>query len=255
MKNINREHLWKIRSANYDKLFWVNDLSYIDIITKLAMLKKDDIVLDVGCGTGVVTNIVKPLVKHVVGIDISDAMLEKGKWNGISIVKWDISEVLFATNIFDKILARMVFHHIRDNLDNVLSNCYNLLKNEGLIVIAEGVPPTDDDEIVNWYTEMFKFKEERRTFRSNEIAQYLKKNGFLDIKQLVYVMKKFSVKNWLKNSGISKGNQNKIMEMHLKAPQEVKDAYDMRIVKDDCLIRTKNIVIVGKKKMPRSCKS
>jgi len=245
---MNREHFWKIRSANYDKLFWAKDISYIDALIKSAILKKNNIVLDVGCGTGIVTHMIKPFVEHVVGIDISDAMLKKGKWEGISVIKWDISNSLFTNEIFDKILARMVFHHILDDLDNVVSRCYGLLKKRGVIIVAEGIPPADDADIVEWYTEMFKFKEERCTFKSNDIAVYLKKNGFSDVKKLIYVMENFSVKNWLENSNIGRRNQKKIMDMHLNAPQKIKDVYNMRIVKNDCLIRTKNIITTGKKK-------
>jgi len=124
----------------------------------LQSFKKDDIVLDVRSGTGVVARAIKPFVKHVVAVDISDAMLSKGQWEGISIVKWDIFDLLFVNNLFNKIIARMVFHHIFDELDRVIIRCYDMLKKGGELIVAEGTPPTDDD-VVEWYTEMFKLKE------------------------------------------------------------------------------------------------
>ena len=42
--------------------------------------------------------------------------------------------------------------------------------------------------------------------------------------------------------------QRKIMKMHKDADQNVKDAYNMKITKDDCFVDTKNVVIVGQKK-------
>ena len=102
----------------------------------------------------------------------------------------------------------MVFHHILDNLDRVFIQCYDLLRDNGRLIVAEGVPPSDDDEIVDWFTEMFKLKEERRTFTSQEIAFYMKKNGFEDVEQVEYLMDDFSVKNWLENSGLEKDKQD-----------------------------------------------
>jgi ubiquinone/menaquinone biosynthesis C-methylase UbiE len=235
-------------SAYYDKLFWTKDLSYLDTIIEKANFIKEDLVLDVGCGTGAVTKAIKPNVKHVIGIDISDAMLSKGEWEGTSLVKCDISEHVFCDNLFDKITARMVFHHILDNLDRVFIQCYDLLRDNGRLIVAEGVPPSDDDEIVDWFTEMFKLKEERRTFTSQEIAFYMKKNGFEDVEQVEYLMDDFSVKNWLENSGLEKDKQDKIMDMHVNASKNVKEVYQMRFTDDDCLIRIRNIITVGNKK-------
>jgi len=247
MKNsdLSREKFWEIRAAKYDKLFWVKDDSYIKEIIELSECKKDDVVLDVGSGTGVVARAIKPLVKHVVAVDISDAMLSKGQWEGISIVKWDISDLLFVNNLFNKIIARMVFHHIFDELDRVIIRCHDMLKNGGKLIVAEGTPPTDDDEIVEWYTEMFRLKEERRTFRSNEIASYLKKHGFEKVRQKTHFMDNFSIRNWLQNSGIDRKNCEKIMQMHINSSSKIKSAYQMRILDNDCLIKTKNIITVG----------
>lgn len=69
----------------------------------------------------------------------------------------------------------MVFHHIMDNLDRAVLRCYDLLKENGKICVAEGVPPVDDPDVVDWYTEMFKLKEERRTFTPEQLVDYLRK--------------------------------------------------------------------------------
>jgi len=241
------EKFWHIRSANYDKLFWTKDEDYLNAIIRAGHFKKSDLVLDVGTGTGIVAKKIKPLVKHVVGIDISGSMLEKGSWEGVSVVNGDIRENLFADNLFDKIIARMVFHHILYNLNGAISQCYEVLKKGGRLVVAEGVPPSDDREIVNWYSSVFKLKEKRRTFTNKDLVNYLKKNGFKNIQTRVYMIDNFSIKNWLRNSGLPISKQHKIMQLHIKANKKIKDVYQMKITKNDCLIRTKNIIITGEK--------
>jgi len=236
---------WHERAVHYDKLFWTKDKSYLDAIIRAAGFKKNDLVLDVGTGTGTVASRIKPIVGHVVGIDISDSMLSRKKWDGISMVKWNVCEALFANSIFDKVVARMCFHHIVDNLDLAVKRCRALLKPGGKIIVAEGVPPSDDPRIVKWYEKMFKLKEKRLIFTEKYLKNMLAKNGFRKIKILEHQMKSFSIKNWLLNSGIERKNRQKIMALHQNAEERIKKAYNMVLKKDDCLVDTKHMIIIG----------
>lgn len=242
-----REQFWHIRAEKYDNLFWTKDISYIDAILEASGFSKDDVVLDVGTGTGAIARTIRPLVSHVIALDNSPSMLEKGKWDGFSFIKWDIADRIFKDSLFDKVIARMVFHHIFDDLSKVYIRCYDVLTPKGRLIVAEGVPPTDDPDIVEWYTEMFKLKEERRVFSPSELVDYHKKAGFQNVKCHTHIMKGFSIRNWLENSGIDMGTQEKIMGMHLNASQKVKDAYNMEIKDGDCLVDTKNVIVTGDK--------
>jgi ubiquinone/menaquinone biosynthesis C-methylase UbiE len=249
MKGLNdsRTHFWHIRSKNYDKLFWVNDMSYLHLIKKMGGFQKKDIVLDVGSGTGVVARYLKDNVKHIICIDISSSMLSQGKWNDISLIKWDISDRLFVDNLFDKIVARMVFHHIINDLDRALVRCHDLLKKNGKLIIAEGIPPSDEEDVVKWYSDMFKLKEERITFRENDLLNMLKDNGFKNIKKVLHLNENFSIKNWLINSGLNKKTQEKIFSIHLDANEKIKKLYNMRFKDNDCIVTTKNLILIASK--------
>jgi ubiquinone/menaquinone biosynthesis C-methylase UbiE len=238
---------WYERAVNYDNLFWTKDEGYLDAILVMGDFKSDDFVLDVGVGTGAVAKKIKPYVEHVIGIDISDSMLKKGEWDGMSTIKWNICDALFTNNIFDKIVARMVFHHIVDNLDIAIMRCYDLLKKGGKIIVAEGVPPSDEPYVIEWYTNMFKLKEERLTFTHDELLNRLKKIGFKNIKIREYITKNFSIKNWLINSGLEQKRQDMIMELHLSADKRIQNVYNMQYVNGDCLVDTRNIILVGEK--------
>ncbi|KUK97137.1 MAG: hypothetical protein XE07_0522 [Methanothrix harundinacea] len=242
-----RDNFWCKRAENYDELFWTKDEGYLDTIINVSNFKFEDLVLDVGVGTGAVAKRIKPYVKHVIGIDISGSMIEKCRSEGISIIKWDICEALFANKIFDKVVARMVFHHILDDLDLAIMRCYELLKNNGKIIVAEGLPPSNDPDVIEWYKNMFKLKEERLTFTCEDLIDRLSKAGFNNICAYEYRMAEFSIKNWLINSGIEKENQDKIMEMHLSADEKIKSVYNAKYVNGDCFVDTKNIIIVAEK--------
>jgi|LGVF01.2.fsa_nt_gb ubiquinone/menaquinone biosynthesis C-methylase UbiE len=241
------EKFWRDRAVHYDRLFWTKDEGYLDAIIDVGDFKSDDLVLDVGVGTGDVAKKIKPYVKHVVGVDISDSMLKNVEMKGISLVKWNICDALFTNNIFDKVVARMVFHHVVDNLDIAILRCYDLLKNGGKIIVAEGVPPSDDSYVIDWYTNMFKLKEERLTFTPEGLSNRLKKIGFKNIKMREYITKKFSIKNWLINSGLEQKRQDMIMNLHLSADTRIQNVYNMQYINGDCLADTKNIILVGEK--------
>lgn len=241
------DNFWQIRSAKYDKLYWTKDESYIDAIIRMGDLKKSDLVLDVGTGTGTMGKAIMPFVNHVIGLDNSEAMLNKGNWGGFSVIKWDISDRIFQDGLFDKIFARMVFHHILNNLDRPFLRCYDLLKDKGKLVVAEGIPPSDDSEITQWYTDMFTLKEERRVFSGGELEHRFRKNGFQNVSSHIHVMKSFDVRNWVINSGLDKNISDKIIGMHYNASQKVKDAYNMKISHNTCFIDTRNVIIVGEK--------
>lgn len=58
--------------------FYVNDFRFLDhFVQKLAPLWRGQIVLDVGCGSGLQTVQFAPRAKHVIAIDISGALMRK----------------------------------------------------------------------------------------------------------------------------------------------------------------------------------
>lgn len=64
MFNVSSKSFFQINSIQMEKLY--------DVAIKLANLKKEDVVLDLYCGTGTITSIIAGHVKKVVGIEIVD---------------------------------------------------------------------------------------------------------------------------------------------------------------------------------------
>ena len=241
------EPFWGIRSRNYDRLFWVRDGDYLAAILDMMDLRPEHLVLDVGTGTGVVARAIKDRVRHVVALDPSGEMLQQGSWEGISVLRWDISDAVFAPGIFDRVVARMVLHHMEGSLGAALRRCYEVLKPEGRLVVAEALPPSEDEEVVRWWTEMFRLKENRIVFSLGFLWMLLTEHGFRNIRLRENWIRDFSVTNWLQNSGLPEERQKEIIETHRAAPPAVQKAHRMRWVEGDCLIRSRNLILSGKK--------
>lgn len=243
---MNQEQFWKIRAEKYNNLEWVKDDSYICAFVASTNFSDNDLVLDVGTGTGVIAHAIAPLVKEVIGLDISQDMLEHSNWNGNKyFIRRDIINPIFCEGVFDKVTARMVFHHITQDTQRAMDECYKVLKKGGKLILSEGVPPTP--EVKDDYVKIFKLKEERLTFLEQDLVQLMEQSGFKNIKIIPHIMGNFSVRDWLKNSGLPHEKQDKIFEMHVTGSESFKKAYNLKITNGDCLIDVKNLILVGEK--------
>ncbi len=238
---------WIVRAKKYNELKWVTDYYLLNQLIMFCNLKKTDIVHEIGCGTGVIAKAIAPKVKQVVASDYATEMLTQLHADEKIITMCsDVEQEPVFLEDFDKIIARMVFHHI-DDLEKGLNNCRKMLKYGGSIIIQEGIPPTEDKAIIDWYTYVMGKKEKRHTFTETRMHIILGWCGFRNVESKVITDKNFSVSNWLASSGQDAKVCQEIYELHKKAPYRIKKAYNMRITKDDILINTKVLLIKGEK--------
>lgn len=237
---------WKKRAEHYNELMWAKDGAYLDAFVKACKLKKTEVVLDVGTGTGIVAHAIAPLVQEVIGLDKSQAMLEHSNWRGnMYFIRRNILTPIFKDEVFDKVVARHVFHHILVGRQRAMNECYRVLKRGGLMVFSEGVPPCP--EVKRDYIEIFKLKEKRRTFLEEDIVDLMKKAGFQNIQVSIFMLKSMSVRSWLVNSDVPESTQEQILDLHANAGDYFKKAYNMVQVAGDCFIDVKMAIVTGEK--------
>lgn len=97
--------------------------------------------LDVGCGSGILMNALSKHYEEVIGIDISDNMLEIGRQkrnaSNLKYIRMDATVMTF-TKKFDFIVSRTTLHHIEHKAE-VIENLKFLLAENGKIVIVDNV--------------------------------------------------------------------------------------------------------------------
>lgn len=144
MDSLNRtEKFWDNTANNYDQEEKKDEQTYIKIIEKTKKyLKISDIVLDYGCGTGLISNEIADNVKKVHGIDISSKMIEiaKRKADGrkienIYFAHSTIFDERYKRGLFDVILVFYILHLLEDT-PKVIQRINELLKPGGLIISA-----------------------------------------------------------------------------------------------------------------------
>jgi 2-polyprenyl-3-methyl-5-hydroxy-6-metoxy-1,4-benzoquinol methylase len=117
-------------------------------IRKTIPLRKDMDVLDFGCGTGLLTLQLQPLVRHITGVDSSQGMLDilgaKCRSQGlpnVTTVLADLDRGDLLEGEYDLVVSSMTFHHLRD-VQPVLLQFFQHLRPSGIIAIAD----LDSDE-------------------------------------------------------------------------------------------------------------
>jgi len=238
---------WKRRALVYNNLAWTKNDQFIQSILVAGRFQKTNTVLDAGAGTGIVAKAVAPLVNTVVAMDTSPHMLDLVPTDDHKIV-WcvgDLRDVPYDDGYFDAIVARYVFHHITDNTDKAMSECYRVLRPGGVIVFAEGVPPSY--RVRQDYIDIFELKEDRITFMPSDMRKLLSSAGFKIGSTKILWLRQMSIRNWVESGGVPKKVQDIIFAMHRDAPQYFKDDYNMTETDDDCLIDMRIAIIVGVK--------
>lgn len=106
-------------------------------------LPENALVIDVGCGTGIVTKYIQSKGIRVSGIDLSSSMLEIARKNHpeIEFKQEDIRSMEYPNNHFDGIWAgHSLFHLSRAEFDEALLKFNKILKENGVFgfVMNEG---------------------------------------------------------------------------------------------------------------------
>lgn len=121
-----------------------------------AGLSKDSRVLEIGVGTG---RVALPLAAHVhsvVGVDISQKMMQKLRdkqsTEAVEVVQGTALQLPFATDSFDAIVVVHVFHLI-DEMDIALAEAARVLKPDGVLVLGNSASP-DRNQLWNVWADI-----------------------------------------------------------------------------------------------------
>jgi SAM-dependent methyltransferase len=127
-----------------------------DEIVRMADLKLDDSVLDIGCGEGVQTLLLGKQSRHVLGIDLSNQAIEMANAtarasmlsSSVRFVQGDVTETNFEKNSFSRIVSFCVLEHIPD-WPLVLKKAHEWLAPGGYLVISvDSLATIEDDDVI-----------------------------------------------------------------------------------------------------------
>jgi 2-polyprenyl-3-methyl-5-hydroxy-6-metoxy-1,4-benzoquinol methylase len=135
------EQFWDMISHHYDREEKKDEETYKTIIVKIKKhLTTSDIVLDYGCGTGLISNEIANNVKMIHAIDISSKMIAIAKQKAdrrtienIDYAHATLFDERYTSESFDVILAFYVLHLLEDTPKGV-QRINELLTPGGLLI-------------------------------------------------------------------------------------------------------------------------
>lgn len=148
-------------------------LQMLDLAVKMSKIKDGEHVLDIGCGTGLLSLKFLEVANCTVhGIDLAEDMLtiwrdkiEKLNLPGrVSLEHGDISNLDFAHSTFDIVASTVTLHHLIDK-QPVISKIYGLLKPGGRFILGDlDVDTTGDVEDASRLSYIMDFVKEEVVF-------------------------------------------------------------------------------------------
>ncbi len=180
------ERFWDRAANSYDREEKKDEPITAAIIEKTRKyLKKTDVLLDYGCGTGTMDVEIAAEVKEIHGIDTSPKMIElaqrKAVKNIVSNIIYIQSSILderLKPGSFDVITASNILHLVDDTLLAV-KRIHELLKPGGVFISA--TPCTGEVTLLKFilsFASKIGLVPKVKTFKHSEIEKLIENSGF-----------------------------------------------------------------------------
>ena len=144
---------------------------------------KNQSILDLGCGTGMLTAQLSNYADTIIGVDSSASMIAKAKkqYSNMQFVVCDALALPFEKR-FDVVFSNAVFHWIADH-DALLKQIHKVLKPNGLLVCefgANGNIATIENAFIDACSDFeYEYKPRFNFSTSGRFADLLVKNDFV----------------------------------------------------------------------------
>ncbi len=152
-------------------------------ISRQITLTPDMSVMDFGCGTGLLTIHLQPLVRSIIGVDSSQGMLDilktkiaKMNLNNVKAELVDLDRGDILTGSYNLVLSNMTLHHIKD-IKHLFDQFHKITALPGYLCIAD--LDSDEGRFHDDNTGVFHFG-----FARPELRRIFKEAGFDNVQDL-----------------------------------------------------------------------
>jgi len=126
----------------YDSVQEIDDYrvkTTIDICKRIMISSEKIKILDIGCGKGIITNLIRQVYPNseITGLDYSLSAINYAskKFPSIDFIVSDANILPFKTNTFDLVIMNNIFEHIVSPI-SVILNVNKVLKKNGYLIIS-----------------------------------------------------------------------------------------------------------------------
>jgi SAM-dependent methyltransferase len=210
------EHFTR-RASYYDRSSrWCTDPVLAERTFNAVAPRPEHRLLDLACGTGLVSKVFKGKVAEVVGLDLTPAMFAQAAPYVDRLVEGNASALPFEDSSFDRAVCRQGTQFMDDQ--KAVSELYRVLKPGGRAVLvhlcAYGAEDKED------YFEILRLRNPaRRNFYLREdLKRLLEQAGFKDVSVEDYISEE-DVEAWADNQAVPDGTVAAIRAVYERASE------------------------------------
>ena len=164
----------------YEETFEVHSKNIARVLINLARLKSGDRVLDAGCGSGTVAEILIEFQVFVHGIDLSPSMINRANsrnLTGCLFEKGDCLNLQYPDGFFDIYLGNLIINNVK-NPELLLREAKRILKTGGKLLISYPIYKRENDIIKIMKSALRDVKIGSRTQKAYDFKQTVERLGF-----------------------------------------------------------------------------
>ncbi|EOO62534.1 SAM-dependent methyltransferase [Bacillus cereus VD196] len=189
--------------------------------------------LDIATGGGHVANLLAPMFKEVVALDLTEKMLEKAedfiRGNGhenVSFVVGHAENLPFSDESFDTITCRIAAHHFVET-SQFIFEVNRTLEDGGLFILIDNVSP-ENNEFNAFYNFIEKERDpsHERALKKTEWITLFEKHG-LQMQTCFTFDKKFDFDWWCDMTDVPVQKRVKLTECMMKASNAMQEFFNI----------------------------
>ncbi len=159
----------------------------LKLMIKLSQPTNTDTVLDVACGSGIVSCEFARIVSNVTGIDLTPAMIDQAKLlqqeKKLDNITWeigDVSKLPFENDLFSLVVTRYSLHHMIEP-QKIVEEMRRVCKPGGRVIIIDVTP--EDDKVAE-YNNVEKLRDPShiKALTISELENMMKMANLCDLK-------------------------------------------------------------------------
>jgi ubiquinone/menaquinone biosynthesis C-methylase UbiE len=211
----------------------------------------EDVVLDVACGPGILACAFAQQARHVTGIDITPAMLERAanlqRELSLDNVEWkscDVNHLPFDDGSFSMLITRYAFHHF-EQPDTVLAEMVRVCAPGGKVVVIDAAPAADKADAFNGIERM-RDPSHTAALPAEEISRMMLAHD-LRIERTYYYAYEVAAQTLLARSFPADGDRDRIFRIYENDVAEDRLAMRARRIDGVLHVTFPTMITVGRK--------
>ena len=213
----------------------------LQLMVECADVRRDDTVLDIACGPGLVSCFFARSVSHVTGLDIVPAMLQQARQlqaeRHLTNIDWALGEstaLPFQDALFDRVVTRFSLHHYLEPQGAIIEMA-RVCKPGGVVLVADVAPrPEAQDHFNQW--EILRDPSHTRALTESEI-EALGKNAGLQLIRRANFRMEMNLEDLLGSSFPKPGNADKIRALFEADIRKMTDTLGISATRDNGVVK------------------